>query len=127
MSSRFDHVIKESAKIFEVQLDEQEAAVDGSAEQPADIPVEPTAEPTAEPTTEPTGETDTEALSVNLVELARKALFVSPTSIDQVAIGKLSQITTLENAEEMSTLIQDIVGIESDVEADPVINYNKSI
>ena len=125
MSSRFDHVIKESAKIFEVQLDEQEAVADETtvdatpAEQPVDAPVEQPAEPTGDP--------DTEALSVNLVELARKALFVSPTSIDQVAIGKLSQITTLDNAEEISTLLHDIVNIESDVEAEPVIDYNKSV
>lgn len=125
MSDRFDRVIKESAKIFEVQLDEQEAVADETAvdttptEQPAETPVEQPAEPT--------GDTDTEALSVNLVELARKALFVSPTSIDQVAIGKLSQITTLDNANEISELLSDIVNIESDVDADPVVNYNKSI
>lgn len=125
MSSRFDRVIKESAKIFEVQLDEQEAVADETtvdatpAEQPIEAPVEQPAEPTGDP--------DTEALSVNLVELARKALFVSPTSIDQVAIGKLSQITTLDNAEEISTLLHDIVNIESDVEAEPVIDYNKSV
>lgn len=121
MSDRFNRVIKESAKIFEVQLDEQEAVADETAvdEQPVDAPVEQPAEPT--------GDADTEALSVNLVELARKALFVSPTSIDQVAIGKLSQITTLDNAGEISTLLHDIVNIESDVNADPVINYNKSV
>ena len=125
MSDRFDRVIRESAKIFEVQLDEQEAVADETAVDatPAEQPVEA---PVDQPDV-PTGDADTEALSVNLVELARKALFVSPTSIDQVAIGKLSQVATLDNADEISTLLHDIVNIESDVDADPVIDYNKSV
>lgn len=121
MSDRFDRVIKESAKIFEVQLDEQEAVADETPDVAAEEqPIEP-------PVEQPAGDPDTEALSVTLVELARKALFVSPTSIDQVALGKLSQTTTLDNAEEISTLLHDIVNVESDVDAEPQIDYNKSV
>lgn len=122
MSNRFDRVIKESTKIFDIQLDEQEDVADPAVDPAA------AAEPPVEPATEqPTGDPDTETLSVTLVELARKALFVSPTSLDQVALGKLSQITTLDNAEEISSLLHDIVSIESDVDAEPAIEYNKSI
>lgn len=122
MSNRFDRVIKESTKIFDIQLDEQEDVTDPAADPAA--AAEPPVEPAAE---QPTGDPDTETLSVTLVELARKALFVSPTSLDQVALGKLSQITTLDNAEEISSLLHDVVNIESDVDAEPAIEYNKSI
>ena len=122
MSNRFDRVIKESTKIFDIQLYEQEDVADPAGDPAA--ATEPPVEPAAE---QPTGDPDTETLSVTLVELARKALFVSPTSLDQVALGKLSQITTLDNAEEISSLLHDIVSIESDVDAEPAIEYNKSI
>jgi hypothetical protein len=121
MIDKFDKVFNESLTDFGIILYEQDPV-----EPVADTPVEP--EPAVAPAVPvEDGEIDSNSLSVNLVELARKALLVDPNTIEQGAKGLLSQHVDMNNVEAIETAISEITSIESSVDAEPTITYNQTI
>lgn len=128
MSDKFNQAIVNGAKSFELYLYEQEqpaGVADAAADQQVEPPV-PGDEPEAQGQPDDT-DIDSQSLSVNLVELARKALLVDPQTIDQSSLGKLTQVVTMDNADEISDIIGDIVSMQSTVDAEPVVDYNNII
>lgn len=121
MIDKFDKVFNESLTDFGIILYEQDP-VDPAAESP--VETEPVAAPVEEV---PEGDIDSNSLSVNLVELARKALLVDPNTIEQGAKGLLSQHVDMNNVEAIENAISEITSIESSVDADPTITYNRTI
>lgn len=125
MIDKFDKIFNESLSEFGIILNEQEPA-DPMAAQPAAAPVDE--EPVAPPVEEvPDGDIDSNSLNVNLVELARKALLVEPSAIDQGSKGLLSQHVDMNNVEAMEKMINEIISIEAPVDAEPTISYNNNI
>ena len=122
MIDKFDSLLSDSLAEFGIILHEQEPAA----------PIEPVqAAPEAAPEVAtddvPEGDIDSSSLNVNLVELARKALFVDPSMIDQGSKGLLSQHVNMDNVEKINDMINDITSIESSVDASPTITYDKKI
>ena len=103
------------------QVPPAEPLLDPAAAAPAAPPAPPPAPPVPESPDEP-------AVKVNMLDLARKALLVDPSTIDQGAKGILTNVVTPENIDQIEDIINGIVTIDMDVDTGGTdIEYNKNI
>lgn len=127
--SKFDDIIlenliKQTGEPFLEQAPPADPAMDqATAADPAmdQAPVAPPVEPTIDTPDEP-------AIKINMLDLARKALLIDPSTIEQSAKGILSNVVTPENASQIEEILSSITSIESDVDTGGAnIEYNKNI
>jgi hypothetical protein len=98
----------------------------------AEPPMDPAAAPAVAPpepvAPEPESVPDEPMIKLSLIDLAKKALFVDPDTIDQKTKGMLSKEIDQNNVGELEQIISDIVSIETDVDTGGIeIDYNNTL
>lgn len=100
---------------------------------PADPAMDPAADPAAAAppapaVPEPESAPDEPMIKLSLIDLAKKALFVDPNTIDQKTKGMLSKEIDQNNVGQLEQIISDIVSIETDVDTGGVeLDYNNTL